>query len=62
MGQTRLSSIAIINIEKSYANGILQESKDRIIDIFGKKKINIFFFFSILDPISTCFKYFVILC
>ena len=38
MGQARLSSIAIINIERSYANCILQESMDRIIDIFGKKK------------------------
>ena len=37
MEQTRLSSIAIINIEKSYANRILQESMDRIIDIIGKR-------------------------
>ena len=38
VGQTRLSSIAIINIERSYANCILQESIHRIIDIFGKRK------------------------
>ena len=38
MGKTRLTSVAIINIEKSYANRILQESMDKIIDIFGKRK------------------------
>ena len=38
MGQTRLISIAIIYIERSYANGILQVSMDRIIDIFEKRK------------------------
>ena len=37
MGQTRVSSLAIINIERSYANRLLQESMDRIIDIFGKR-------------------------
>ena len=36
--QKRLSSIAIIYIERSYANRILQVSMDRIIDIFGKRK------------------------
>ena len=36
--KTRLSSIAIIYIERSYANSILQESMDRIIDFFGKRK------------------------
>ena len=43
MGQVRLSSIAIINTERSYANRILQQSMDRIIDIFGEKKSTIFF-------------------
>ena len=38
MGQARLISSVIINIERSYANRILQESMDRIIDIFGKRK------------------------
>ena len=38
MGQTRLSSIAIIYIERSYANRILQVSMDRIIDTFVKRK------------------------
>ena len=38
MPKTRLSSIAIIYIERSYANRILQESMDRIIDFFGKRK------------------------
>ena len=38
MGQTRLNSIAMIYIERSYANRSLQVSMDRIIDIFGKQK------------------------
>ena len=38
MGQIRLRSIAMINIERSYANHIFQESTDRIIDILGKRK------------------------
>ena len=40
VGQTRPSSLAIINIERSYANRILQESMNKITDIFGKR-INI---------------------
>ena len=38
MEKARLSSIAIICIERSYANRILQVSMDRIIDIFEKRK------------------------
>ena len=38
MGQTRLSSIVIINIERSYVNRILQQLMDGIIDIFWKKQ------------------------
>ena len=45
MRQTRLISVAVIYIEKFYANCILQVSMDRIIDIFGKK---------------ICFNYFVV--
>ena len=36
--QTGLSRIAIMYIERSYANGILQVSMDRIIDVFEKRK------------------------
>ena len=38
MGQTRQSSITIINIERSYASHILQEFMGTIISIFGKRK------------------------
>ena len=38
VGKTRLSSIVIINIERSFANRIFQVSMDRIIDILGKRK------------------------
>ena len=38
MGQTRLRSIDIINIERFNANRILEESMDRIDNFFGKRK------------------------
>ena len=38
VGQTRLNSVAIIYIERFYANLILQVLVERIIDIFGKRK------------------------
>ena len=41
--QTRLSSIYLINIKRSYANCILQESMDSLIDFFGKRKDGGFF-------------------
>ena len=50
MGQTRLSIIAIINIERSYANRILEESMNRIIGIFGKRKYRESFLFKALGP------------
>ena len=45
-------SIAVVNTERSYANLILQKSMDRIIDVFGKIKMNLFvnfFFFKHLN-------------
>ena len=44
MVQTRLSSVAIINIERSYANRILQKFMYRIINIFGKRNSESFLF------------------
>ena len=38
VGQTRQSSITIINTERSYANHILQELMGTSISIFGKRK------------------------
>ena len=38
LGQTRLSSITIIHIQRSYANRIIQVLMDRIIDVIGKRK------------------------
>ena len=37
LGQTRLRSIAITYIERSYANRILQVSMDKTIDMFLEK-------------------------
>ena len=36
IGQYRLSSIAVINIERKYANKTMQDDVQRIIDIFGQ--------------------------
>ena len=50
MGQTGLRRVAIINIKRSYANRILQELVNRIIDIIGKRKNRESFLFKILEP------------
>ena len=42
-------NIAIIDIERSYANRILQESMDGIIDIFWKRKNSEPFLFETLE-------------
>ena len=36
MGQQRVSNIALINIEGAYANSVVNNDMDRIIDIFGR--------------------------
>ena len=63
VGQTRLNSIAIINIARSYPKRIRRKSMDWIIDIFVKIKNSESFLLNnwILDPICTCFNDFVIL-
>ena len=38
MGQTKLNSIALLNIERKYANKVLEHDIDIIIDAFAKKK------------------------
>ena len=38
MGQARLSKVAIINIERSHINSILQELMSRMIESFAKRK------------------------
>ncbi|XP_068703729.1 zinc finger MYM-type protein 1-like [Montipora foliosa] len=45
MGQDRLSSIAVINIEREYANKTMQNDMHRIIDIFGRRSNRSSYFF-----------------
>ena len=45
MGQDRLSSIAVINIERKYANKTMQNDMKRIIDIFGSRSNRSSYFF-----------------
>ena len=45
MGQGQLSSIAVINIERKYANKTMQDDMQRIIDIFGhQSNLSLYFF------------------
>ena len=37
MGQQRVSNIALINIQRAYANSVVNNDIDRIIDIFGRR-------------------------
>ena len=37
MGQERLNSIAIINIEREYTNKVITSSMDKIVDTFGRR-------------------------
>ena len=45
MGQERLSSIALICIERAYTNRTLENDMDSIIDIFGKQNNRVSYFF-----------------
>ncbi len=47
MSQTRVNSIALINIERAYANAVMNNEIDRIIDIFGSRKGRNSFFFEV---------------
>ena len=45
MGQQRVSNIALINIERAYANSVVNNDMDRIIDIFGRRNGGDSYFF-----------------
>lgn len=45
MGQKRLNSIAFINVEKAYANSMLKNDVEKIIDIFGQRCNRKLYFF-----------------
>ena len=38
MGENRLANVALINIKREYANRVIKEDMERIIDIFSKPK------------------------
>ena len=38
MGQSRLSSLALICIEREYANRVMQNDIENIIDVFASRK------------------------
>jgi len=37
MREKRVSNIVLINIERAYANSVVNNDMDRIIDIFGRR-------------------------
>ena len=45
MGQQRVSNIAHINIEKPYANSVVNNDMGRVIDIFGRRNGRDSYFF-----------------
>jgi len=45
MGQQRVSSIALIHTESAYANFVLENDIERIIDIFGSRSCRDSYFF-----------------
>ena len=45
MGQKRLNSIALINVEIAYANSTLKNDMEKIIDIFGQRHNRKSYFF-----------------
>ena len=45
MSQPRLKNIALINIERQYANRVLADDMDKIINIFGRSHGHDSFFF-----------------
>ena len=45
MGQQRVSNIAHINIEKPYANSVVNNDMGRVIDIFGRRNGRESYFF-----------------
>jgi len=45
MGQQRVSNIALINIERKYANSVPNNDMDRIIDKFGRRNGRDSYFF-----------------
>ena len=45
MGQERLSSLALINIEREYSNKVYKEDIESIIDVFGRRKGRVQHFF-----------------
>jgi hypothetical protein len=45
MGQERLNSIALMNVERAYANSTLKNDMEKIIDIFGQRRNRKSYFF-----------------
>ena len=45
MGQQRVSNIALTNIERAYANSVVNNYLDRIIDIFTRRNGRDSYFF-----------------
>ena len=45
MGQQRVRHVALINSEREYANSVVNNDMDRIIDIFGRRNVRDSYFF-----------------
>ena len=57
MGQQRVSNIALIHIERAYANFVLENDIEHIIDIFGSRTGRDSYFFPVHHSnLSTNFE------
>ena len=56
MGQEKLSSIAMMTIERKYCNQMLEYDIDMIIVVFGKKKNRNFPFFKLTNNCLVSFR------
>ena len=68
VGQQRVSNIALINIEKPYANSVVNNDMGRVIDIFGRRNGRDSYFFYVLKCFLGSYdrfipkKYFLFIC
>ena len=53
MGGKRFCSIALIDIERGYANRVINEDMEKMIDIFGKRKGRNTYFLTCLHEKGT---------
>ena len=57
MGQERLSSLALLHIEREYVNKVLKEDMAKMIDVFGQRSGRNKYFFKRFISFSNLYMY-----